>query len=89
MATKLEGWDPIPFRPAEPTDVTSGLLMHPSPPQLWIMPAFGARPHFSNTVEVDFYGYSLWAAIVNICLPFGIFYRMHAVSSLLEVYVLS
>ncbi|XP_072602768.1 proton channel OTOP2 isoform X1 [Vulpes vulpes] len=56
---------------------------------LWIMPAFGARPHFSNTVEVDFYGYSLWAAIVNICLPFGIFYRMHAVSSLLEVYVLS
>ncbi|XP_004463879.1 proton channel OTOP2 [Dasypus novemcinctus] len=56
---------------------------------LWIMPAFGARPHFRNTVEVDFYGYSLWAAIVNICLPFGIFYRMHAVSSLLEVYVLS
>ncbi|XP_037665556.1 proton channel OTOP2 isoform X2 [Choloepus didactylus] len=56
---------------------------------LWIMPAFGARPHFSNTLEVDFYGYSLWAAIVNICLPFGIFYRMHAVSSLLEVYVLS
>nr|KAF6286880.1 otopetrin 2 [Pipistrellus kuhlii] len=56
---------------------------------LWIMPAFGARPHFSNKVEVDFYGYSLWAAIVNICLPFGIFYRMHAVSSLLEVYVLA
>ncbi|XP_055994406.1 proton channel OTOP2 [Sorex fumeus] len=56
---------------------------------LWVMPAFGARPHFSNTVEVDFYGYSLWAAIVNVCLPFGIFYRMHAVSSLLEVYVLS
>ncbi|XP_059527127.1 proton channel OTOP2 isoform X2 [Myotis daubentonii] len=56
---------------------------------LWVMPAFGARPHFSNKVEVDFYGYSLWAAIVNICLPFGIFYRMHAVSSLLEVYVLA
>ncbi|XP_007454432.1 PREDICTED: otopetrin-2 isoform X2 [Lipotes vexillifer] len=56
---------------------------------LWIMPAFGARPHFSNAVEVDFYGYSLWAAIVNICLPFGVFYRMHAVSSLLEVYMLS
>uniref|UniRef100_F6UF84 Otopetrin 2 n=2 Tax=Monodelphis domestica TaxID=13616 RepID=F6UF84_MONDO len=56
---------------------------------LWIMPAFGARPHFNNNLELDFYGYSLWAAIVNICLPFGIFYRMHAVSSLLEVYVLS
>ncbi|XP_027729129.1 proton channel OTOP2 isoform X1 [Vombatus ursinus] len=56
---------------------------------LWIMPAFGARPQFNNNLELDFYGYSLWAAIVNICLPFGIFYRMHAVSSLLEVYVLS
>ncbi|XP_045425823.1 proton channel OTOP2 [Lemur catta] len=56
---------------------------------LWILPAFGARPHFSSTVEVEFYGYSLWAAIVNICLPFGIFYRMHAISNLLEVYVLS
>lgn len=88
MATKLEGWDPFPSCPTQPADVTSRLLM-PLSPQLWIMPAFGARPHFSNTVEVDFYGYSLWAAIVNICLPFGIFYRMHAVSSLLEVYVLS
>ncbi|KAM9211095.1 proton channel OTOP2 isoform 1-T1 [Dugong dugon] len=56
---------------------------------LWIIPAFGARPHFSNTLEVEFYSYTLWATIVNICLPFGIFYRMHAVSSLLEVYVLS
>ncbi|XP_043820108.1 proton channel OTOP2 [Dromiciops gliroides] len=56
---------------------------------LWIMPAFGVRPHFNNEVEMDFYGYSLWTAIVNICLPFGIFYRMHAVSNLLEVYVLS
>lgn len=56
----------------------------PSLPQLWIMPAFGACPHFSNKVEVDFYGYSPWAAIANICLPFGIFYGMHAVSSLLE-----
>ncbi|XP_036614103.1 proton channel OTOP2 isoform X2 [Trichosurus vulpecula] len=56
---------------------------------LWVMPAFGGRPQFNNDLELDFYGYSLWAAIVNICLPFGIFYRMHAVASLLEVYVLS
>lgn len=63
--------------------------LEPSLPQLWIMPAFGARPHVSNKVEVDFYGYSLWAAIVNICPPFGIFYPMRAVCSLWEVYVLS
>lgn len=56
---------------------------------LWIMPAFGARPQFDNPTELRFYGYPMWAAIVDICLPFGIFYRMHAVSSLLEVYIMS
>ncbi|KAJ7315992.1 hypothetical protein JRQ81_002154 [Phrynocephalus forsythii] len=56
---------------------------------LWIMPAFGARPQFDNTTELRFYGYPMWAAIVDICLPFGIFYRMHAVASLLEVYIMS
>nr|XP_056712699.1 proton channel OTOP2 [Euleptes europaea] len=56
---------------------------------LWIMPAFGARPQFDNERELKFYGYPMWAAIVDICLPFGIFYRMHAVASLLEVYIMS
>ncbi|XP_042308784.1 proton channel OTOP2 [Sceloporus undulatus] len=56
---------------------------------LWIMPAFGARPQFDNKTELTFYGYAMWAAIVDICLPFGIFYRMHAVASLLEVYIMS
>ncbi|XP_062447945.1 proton channel OTOP2 [Rhea pennata] len=56
---------------------------------LWIMPAFGARPQFDNDKELNFYGDSMWPAIVDICLPFGIFYRMHAVASLLEVYIMS
>ncbi|XP_019373482.1 PREDICTED: otopetrin-2 [Gavialis gangeticus] len=56
---------------------------------LWIMPAFGARPQFDNKQELDFYGKPMWSAIVDICLPFGIFYRMHAVASLLEVYIMS
>ncbi|XP_075701842.1 proton channel OTOP2-like [Rhinoderma darwinii] len=55
----------------------------------WIMPAFGARPQFDNDLELKFYEESMWIAIVNIGLPFGIFYRMHAVASLLEVYVIS
>ncbi|KAM4663488.1 proton channel OTOP2-like [Discoglossus pictus] len=55
----------------------------------WIMPAFGARPEFDNTLQLKFYGNTLWAAIVNIGLPFGIFYRMHSVASLLEVYIMS
>ncbi|XP_042576864.1 proton channel OTOP2-like [Cyprinus carpio] len=52
---------------------------------LWIMPAFGARPQFDNTVGSDIYEFKTWAAIVNIGMPFGIFYRMHSVASLFEV----
>lgn len=55
----------------------------------WIIPAFGARPEFDNDRELQFYGSTMWTAIVNLGLPFGIFYRMHAVASLLEVYVIS
>ncbi|XP_062295467.1 proton channel OTOP2-like [Scomber scombrus] len=54
---------------------------------LWIMPAFGARPQFDHTTETKFYKFNMWAAVVNIGLPFGIFYRMHSVASLFEVYL--
>ncbi|KAM3598951.1 uncharacterized protein V6R79_024603 [Siganus canaliculatus] len=56
---------------------------------LWIMPAFGARPQFDHPAEIKFYKLTMWAAIVNIGLPFGIFYRMHSVASLFEVYLIS
>ncbi|XP_061567177.1 proton channel OTOP2 [Cololabis saira] len=56
---------------------------------LWIMPAFGARPQFNHSVEMHFYKYTLWTAVVNIGLPFGIFYRMHSAASLFEVYLMS
>ncbi|KAL3053684.1 hypothetical protein OYC64_006080 [Pagothenia borchgrevinki] len=56
---------------------------------LWIMPAFGARPQFDHPIEIKFYKVSMWTAIVNIGLPFGIFYRMHSLASLFEVYVIS
>ncbi|XP_060883113.1 proton channel OTOP2-like isoform X1 [Labrus mixtus] len=56
---------------------------------LWIMPAFGARPQFDHPTEIKFYKFTMWAAIVNIGLPFGIFYRMHSVASLFEVYLFS
>ncbi|OCT62944.1 proton channel OTOP2 [Xenopus laevis] len=55
----------------------------------WIMPAFGARIMFDTGMEVRFYGFTIWAVITNICLPFGIFYRMHAAASLLELYSMS
>ncbi|XP_053708250.1 proton channel OTOP2-like [Synchiropus splendidus] len=54
---------------------------------LWIMPAFGARPQFDHSTESDFYQFHMWAAVVNIGLPFGIFYRMHSVAGLFEVFL--
>ncbi|XP_043944979.1 proton channel OTOP2-like, partial [Protopterus annectens] len=54
----------------------------------WIMPAFGARPQFDHKLEMDFYK-TIWVTIVNIGLPFGIFYRMHSVASLFEIYITS
>ncbi|XP_045896879.1 proton channel OTOP2 [Micropterus dolomieu] len=56
---------------------------------LWIMPAFGARPQFDHSNETEFYKFSTWAAVVNVGLPFGIFYRMHSVASLFEVFLTS
>ncbi|XP_077086781.1 proton channel OTOP2 [Siphateles boraxobius] len=52
---------------------------------LWIMPAFGARPQFDNTVGSDVYQFQTWAVVMNIGMPFGIFYRLHSVASLFEV----
>ncbi|NXN95028.1 OTOP3 protein, partial [Rhinopomastus cyanomelas] len=54
---------------------------------LWVMPTFGAHPVFENGLEKSFYGYSTWFVIVNFGLPLGVFYRMHSVGGLLEVYV--
>ncbi|NWS84287.1 OTOP3 protein, partial [Toxostoma redivivum] len=54
---------------------------------LWVIPTFGAHPLFENGMERSFYGYSTWFVIVNFGLPLGVFYRMHSVGGLLEVYV--
>ncbi|XP_072299359.1 proton channel OTOP2 [Eucyclogobius newberryi] len=56
---------------------------------LWIMPAFGARPQFDHDTEITFFTFNVWTAVVNIGLPFGIFYRMHSVASLFEVFLRS
>ncbi|KAM9597373.1 LOW QUALITY PROTEIN: proton channel OTOP3 [Trichechus inunguis] len=54
---------------------------------LWMMPAFGMHPEFENGLEKDFYGYRTWFTIVNFGLPLGVFYRMHSVGGLVEVYL--
>eukprot|EP00079_Xenopus_tropicalis_P039543 XP_017953314.1 PREDICTED: otopetrin-3-like [Xenopus tropicalis] len=53
----------------------------------WIMGAFGAHPLYMNGLERHFYGSTIWLAILNIGLPLSVFYRMHSVGSLMEVYI--
>ncbi|XP_078011868.1 proton channel OTOP3 [Phascolarctos cinereus] len=54
---------------------------------MWMMPAFGTHPEFENGLEKEFYGYRTWFTIVNFGLPLGVFYRMHSVGGLVEVYL--
>ncbi|XP_044530589.1 proton channel OTOP3 isoform X2 [Gracilinanus agilis] len=54
---------------------------------MWMMPAFGTHPEFENGLEKSFYGYRTWFTIVNFGLPLGVFYRMHSVGGLVEVYL--
>ncbi|KAK2094005.1 Proton channel otop3 [Saguinus oedipus] len=56
---------------------------------LWMMPEFGIHPEFENGLEKDFYGYQMWFAIVNFGLPLGVFYCLHSVGGLLEVYLVA
>ncbi|XP_072259325.1 proton channel OTOP3-like [Pyxicephalus adspersus] len=54
---------------------------------LWIMSAFGDHPQYTNGLEREFYGASAWFSILNFGLPLSVFYRMHSVGGLLEVYL--
>ncbi|XP_056405578.1 proton channel OTOP3-like [Hyla sarda] len=56
---------------------------------LWIMSAFGEHPQYTNGLEREYYGFSVWFSILNFGLPLSVFYRMHSVGGLLEVYVTS
>lgn len=54
--------------------------------QLWILPAFGCRPQYDNGLEQETFGFSIWTTVLNFAIPLNLFYRMHAVSSLFEVF---
>ncbi|KAM9457578.1 proton channel OTOP2 [Clarias gariepinus] len=83
----LPAHKPLPWKRKALKEISSFLLLCNI--ILWIIPAFGARPEFDNPLGEKFYKLSMWEAVVNIGLPFGIFYRMHSVASLLEVYLTS
>ncbi|XP_043918532.1 proton channel OTOP1-like [Protopterus annectens] len=56
---------------------------------LWILPAFGCRPQYDSGLEEAVYGFENWVSIVNIAMPFAIFYRMHSAALLFEVYCIT
>ncbi|KAM4048824.1 proton channel OTOP1-like [Anomaloglossus baeobatrachus] len=53
---------------------------------LWIPPAFGCRPQYDNGLEAIVFGFIPWIIIIDIAVPFSIFYRMHSAYSLFDVY---
>ncbi|XP_053313980.1 proton channel OTOP1-like [Spea bombifrons] len=53
---------------------------------LWIPPAFGCRPQYDNGLEAIVFGFVPWIIVIDIALPFSIFYRMHSAYSLFDVY---
>ncbi|XP_036406621.1 proton channel OTOP1-like [Megalops cyprinoides] len=53
---------------------------------LWLLPAFGCRPQYDNGLEQETFGYVIWTMVLNFAMPLNLFYRMHCVASLFEVF---
>ncbi|XP_015253915.1 PREDICTED: otopetrin-1 [Cyprinodon variegatus] len=53
---------------------------------LWILPAFGCRPQYDNGLEEETFGFTSWTTVLNFAIPLNLFYRMHSVASLFEVF---
>ncbi|XP_065130429.2 proton channel OTOP1 isoform X1 [Paramisgurnus dabryanus] len=53
---------------------------------LWLLPAFGCRPQYDNLPEQEMFGFSVWSTVLNVAIPLNLFYRMHSVASLFEVF---
>ncbi|KAG9338529.1 hypothetical protein JZ751_025585, partial [Albula glossodonta] len=53
---------------------------------LWLLPAFGCRPQYDNGLEQQLFGFTVWTMVLNFAMPLSLFYRMHAVAALLEVF---
>ncbi|XP_035282673.1 proton channel OTOP1-like [Anguilla anguilla] len=53
---------------------------------LWLLPAFGCRPQYDNGSEQETFGSAIWTMVLNFAMPLNLFYRMHSVASLFEVF---
>ncbi|KAJ0023080.1 hypothetical protein NQD34_002979 [Periophthalmus magnuspinnatus] len=48
--------------------------------------SFGCRPQYDNGLEEETFGFEIWTTVLNFAVPLNLFYRMHAVASLFEVF---
>ncbi|KAJ8382284.1 hypothetical protein SKAU_G00030620 [Synaphobranchus kaupii] len=56
------------------------------PLHLWLLPAFGCRPQYDNRLEQETFGFAIWTTVLNFAMPLNLFYRMHSVANLFEVF---
>ncbi|XP_042254012.1 proton channel OTOP3-like [Thunnus maccoyii] len=54
---------------------------------LWVIPAFGVHPQFENGLGKQFFGFTAWFVMVNLGQPLSVFYRMHSVGALMELFI--
>ncbi|KAK2820109.1 hypothetical protein Q5P01_023068 [Channa striata] len=54
---------------------------------LWVIPAFGVHPQFENGLGKQFFGFTAWFIMVNLGQPLSVFYRMHSVGALMELFI--
>lgn len=52
----------------------------------FLFPAFGCRPQYDSVLETETFGFSVWTTVLNVAIPLSLFYRMHSVASLFEVF---
>ncbi|KAJ8262568.1 hypothetical protein GJAV_G00167880 [Gymnothorax javanicus] len=53
---------------------------------LWLLSAFGCRPQYDSRLEQETFGFAVWTMVLNFAMPLNLFYRMHSVASLFEVF---
>ncbi|KAF3689573.1 Otopetrin-1 [Channa argus] len=88
----LEGPLPVENNIEEPLNIKRQILKNISVflimcnMSLWILPAFGCRPQYDNGLEEEIFGFNIWTTVLNIAIPLSLFYRMHSVASLWEVF---
>uniref|UniRef100_A0A8C4QA22 Otopetrin 2 n=1 Tax=Eptatretus burgeri TaxID=7764 RepID=A0A8C4QA22_EPTBU len=77
-------WSAVALKRCILKNISAFLLL--SNMAMWILEAFGERSYTVSDFGQNFYGFTTWVLVINLTMPLGIFYRMHSVASLFEVF---